>query len=349
MAVHLRSAGKAVAMRPALAEAEREIFKAVVEAAPCAMIVTDRGGTIAMANREAERLFGHQQEALIGQSVEFLLPHGTRGRHATKRRSFLRRPVARPMGSRRDLLARCRDGRVIPVEVGLSPLRANGSLYVISTIVDLTERKAAEERITRQAAALEEANRRLAELASTDSLTSLWNRRAFLDQLDIQLELAVRKARPLSVLMLDLDLFKSYNDRYGHLAGDEVLMRAARVLKLRARRSDFVARIGGEEFGIILPEADRGGATVLAEQFCCAIRASKWPRCAVTVSVGVATVAFESAVPRPQTPNRSELLAAADRALYRSKKRGRNCVSHVDDSDTNRHRRRPTARPRHGQ
>jgi diguanylate cyclase (GGDEF)-like protein/PAS domain S-box-containing protein len=329
-------------MRRAHVEPDHEIFRALVEAAPCAMIVAEEGETIAMVNREAGRLFGYQRHELIGRSIEVLLPHGTRRRHATDRRAFLRHPVARPMGSRRDVLGRCRDGRVIPVEVGLSPLRANGSLYVISTIIDLTQRRAAEERITRQAEALEEANRRLAELASTDSLTSLWNRRAFLDQLDVQLQLAVRTARPLSVLMLDLDLFKSYNDRYGHLAGDKVLAGAAHVLKLHTRRSDFIARIGGEEFGIILPEADRGGATVLAERFRSAIQASKWPRRAVTISVGAATVAFRSAVPRPETPSRSEVLAAADRALYRSKERGRNCVSHVDDADPNRHAQRPS-------
>lgn len=310
---------------------EHAVYRAAMEASPCATIVADEAGTITMANREAERLFGYDAGALVGQSIEVLVPDEVRGQHAGQRAAFLGHAMARPMGQNRDLSARRRDGEVFPVEIGLSPVRAGRHWSVVCAIVDLTERKRADERIAQQSAMLQEANARLAALASTDSLTTLWNRRSFLDQLDIQLEQAVRRARPVSVLLLDLDEFKGYNDTYGHLAGDEVLQGAARLLREHSRRSDFVARIGGEEFGVILPEADRSGSVMLAHRFRKAIDTATWPRRHVTVSVGAATVGFATAVPRPDPPARSHVLSAADRALYRSKERGRNCVTHVDE------------------
>ena len=102
-------------------------------------------------------------------------------------------------------------------------------------------------------------------------------------------------------------------------------------MREHSRRSDFLARIGGEEFAVILPEADSAGAVMLGHRFRKAIDLATWPRRHVTVSVGAATVGFATAVPRPVPPARSQVLAAADRALYCSKERGRNCVTHVDE------------------
>ena len=295
------------------------------------MLVVDGTGALAMANREAERLFGYEPNTLVGQSVDALLPEGLRAEHSSHRERYGTRPTARPMGQLRDLLARRRDGTVIPVEVGLNPVQTPSGFFVIAAVVDLSERKRVEQRMSQHAETLEAANARLAELASTDSLTSLWNRRAFLDQLSIQLELSVRGARTLSVLILDVDHFKPYNDQFGHLAGDEVLREVARVLRDHARRSDYLARIGGEEFGVILPETDRAGAVHFAERFRSAIETSPWPRRSITISVGAATVTFPSAVPRPPSPGYSEVLSAADRALYAAKESGRNRIAHVDD------------------
>jgi len=315
-----------------LAPAEHDIYRAAIEASPAPTIVTDSAGTIAIANREAERLFGCEAGTLLGRSIDALMPEALQGQHAEHRVRYATDPAARRMGALRDLRARRQsDGAEFPVEVGLSPVRTERGLYVVCAVVDLTERKRVEERLSQQAAALAAANERLTELATTDSLTSLWNRRAFLDQLDIQLEQAVRGAHPMSVLILDVDHFKPYNDTYGHLAGDEILRSAARLLRERARRSDFVARIGGEEFGVILHDANREGALKLAEQLRVAVEASQWPRRRITVSVGAATVAFQAPVPRPASPGRTRVLSAADRALYYSKEQGRNRVTHIDD------------------
>jgi diguanylate cyclase (GGDEF)-like protein/PAS domain S-box-containing protein len=297
-----------------LGRVEQDLYRVAIDASPCATLVADAAGTIALANREAERLFRCQPGSIVGRPIGTLLPE-----------------EVRPFGPRRDLEARRGDGTVFPVEVGLSPIETAQGRFLVWAVVDLTERKRVEDRLFQQTAALEAANARLTELATTDSLTSLWNRRAFLEQLDIQLEQSVRTARPMSVLILDVDDFKPYNDRYGHLAGDEILQGAARLLRERARRSDFLARIGGEEFGVILHGADRGGAVRLAEHLRVAVEATQWPRRRITVSVGAATVQFPSAVPRPESPARSQVLSLADQALYYSKETGRNRVTHVAD------------------
>jgi len=318
-------------MKSDLGSAESEIYRVAIEAAPVATIVVDGQGQIALANREAERLFGFDRGELLRKPIEVLLPHEVRDAHSARRLQFAADPVSRPMGRQRDLRARRADGLLFPVEVGLSPVTADGRSYVVCAIVDLTERKRSEERIVQQAALLEAANARLTELATTDSLTALWNRRAFLEQLDIRLEQAVRSARPLSVLILDVDEFKPYNDRYGHLAGDEILRGAAFLLRERARRSDYVARIGGEEFGVILHETDRQGAVRVAEKLRSAVETRDWPRRRITISVGAATVHVDRPVPRPAYPPRSKVLSLADQALYFSKESGRNRVTHVED------------------
>ena len=308
-----------------------DVYRVAIEASPTPTLVTDAEGVILLANREVERLFGWEPGTLVGCSTDVLLPEDLRTEHATHRARYAAEPAARPMGRQRDLRARHRDGTEFPVEVGLSPVHPAGSLYVVCTIMDLTERSKIREDLSQQAALLEQANQKLKELATTDHLTALWNRRAFLEQLDIELERAVRDARPMSVLILDVDHFKPYNDEFGHLAGDEVLRSMARVLRKQARRSDFLARIGGEEFGVLLHAADREGAVRMGERFRLGIEVASWPRRPITMSIGAVTVAFAKPVPRPKTPPRSELLAAADRALYHSKEQGRNRVTHIQD------------------
>jgi diguanylate cyclase (GGDEF)-like protein len=202
---------------------------------------------------------------------------------------------------------------------------------VISSIVDLTARKQAEDALVETARTLGEENERLVETVETDGLTALRTRQAFMDQLAIHLEVSVRHARPLSVLILDIDWFKDYNDDFGHLAGDEVLRKVGEVLMKVARRSDYVARLGGEEFGVILPETDKEGSIVLGERFREEIEAARWPNRKITVSIGGTTADFEKAVPRPPAPEIPVLLTQADQALYFSKADGRNRMTHASD------------------
>ncbi len=173
---------------------------------------------------------------------------------------------------------------------------------------------------------LHQANMLLQTQATTDGLTDLKNHRAFQERLVTEFERSKRYHTPLSLVLLDVDKFKQYNDTFGHPAGDIVLKRVAAIFLGTARNTDFLARYGGEEFVAILPETDATGAREAAERFRIAIETAYWPERAVTASFGVATV-------NDLIPSCSELIALADKALYRSKTLGRNCFTHADDYD----------------
>jgi len=173
---------------------------------------------------------------------------------------------------------------------------------------------------------LEAANTLLRALAITDGLTGLANHRHFQDRLAEEFRRTRRYDLPLSLILLDVDYFKKYNDAFGHPAGDVVLKRVADLLKCAARETDIVARYGGEEFTVILPETDSIGASVLAERIRESIAEAVWDKREITVSVGVVSVRLTS-------ENGAELVEQADQALYTSKSNGRNRVSVYRDDD----------------
>jgi diguanylate cyclase (GGDEF)-like protein len=178
------------------------------------------------------------------------------------------------------------------------------------------------------AAALENAQlyQRTKELSSHDELTGLFNRRYFFENLEKEVQRARRYRRAFCLLMLDLDHFKNYNDTHGHLKGDEVLKELARLLLGTTRRADLVARFGGEEFVIILPEITKQAGAVVAEKIrsaaeqCPFYGRGKQPGGKVTVTIGVATYPEDSEAGL-------ELVDVADRALYAGKQQGGNRVS----------------------
>ena len=168
--------------------------------------------------------------------------------------------------------------------------------------------------------ALLETNERLEELSLTDSLTRIGNRRAFDERLEDAFEHARRYERPLSLVLLDIDHFKSINDTHGHDAGDRVLRIVADVLANSSRHSDFVARIGGEEFAVLLPETALFEAMQFGEKLRCNIAIAPTATGAITVSIGIANM------PHSRITSRADLFRAADQALYRAKANGRNRV-----------------------
>lgn len=169
---------------------------------------------------------------------------------------------------------------------------------------------------------LEKANTKLQELATIDGLTGIKNHRSFQEELEKELQISRRSGRPLSLLLLDVDKFKGFNDDFGHPAGDEVLRGVSQILCDVARESDFVARYGGEEFVIVLPETPEHGAFEAAERYRRAIEEHSWPHRQVTASFGISTLSAN-------TENRAQLIALADSALYESKRKGRNCSTHA--------------------
>jgi diguanylate cyclase (GGDEF) domain len=167
-------------------------------------------------------------------------------------------------------------------------------------------------------------NRRLEELATTDPLTRVLNRRALTERLGVEMDRARRFRADLSVLLIDVDYFKRINDTAGHLAGDEVLRQIANLLEEAVRRVDIVARYGGEEFVLILPETGKEGAKVFGDRVCERFAAHQFGvggrDIRLTVSVGLATF------PSPQIASADDFLARADEGLYRAKANGRNQV-----------------------
>ena len=166
---------------------------------------------------------------------------------------------------------------------------------------------------------LEEANVQLERTAARDPVTGLYNRRALDERLLIEWNRAVRYQEPITIILLDLDHFKSYNDSFGHPAGDAVLKTIGALLQHGTRISDFPARYGGEEFVIVLPHTAEEEAARLAERIRAAIQAAPWKHRAITASIGVAARTDSMVQP-------SELIDAADVALYQAKKT-RNRVS----------------------
>ncbi len=172
---------------------------------------------------------------------------------------------------------------------------------------------------------LEEYQRRLesdlasaSEQAMTDALTGLRNRRAFQDRLEEELIRHRRYGAPVSLALIDIDDFKGYNDRHGHVAGDEALIAVSELIVKHSRATDLVARYGGEEFAVLLPNTDAEGAYVLAQRFRRAVEQQTRSSRSLTISLGVATATG--------TPTSVGLLQAADECLYRAKEQGRNRV-----------------------
>ena len=171
---------------------------------------------------------------------------------------------------------------------------------------------------------LTETNKRLELLSITDGLTKLHNHRYFQDEVARAFEESQRYQRPLSLAMIDIDFFKKINDTYGHAVGDDVLKRSAALYRDSVRSTDLVARYGGEEFAVMMPETELVDGITFAEKIRSLVEETPMETQAgpvqVTVSIGVASV------PQSRIHTAKELIVAADKALYRAKRSGRNQV-----------------------
>jgi diguanylate cyclase (GGDEF)-like protein/PAS domain S-box-containing protein len=168
----------------------------------------------------------------------------------------------------------------------------------------------------------------LQRMATTDELTSLPNRRKFLSTLEAELLRAKRYGRPLSLCMLDLDHFKRINDSYGHHVGDNVLKHVATIMTSILRETDMAGRLGGEEFGILLPDTQEDQAIIMAERLRWAIEDTGINQQSETLKI-TASIGVTSLKNQTELTQSSELLSAADCCLYHAKKNGRNQVSNI--------------------
>ena len=298
----------------ALRESEAKL-QAILDSCPLPIAWTDESGGVEYINRKVTELFGYTLEdlptveswyeaAYPDEAYRSAVMNAWAGAIDAAKRS------GKPIPGFEATIV-CKDGT--RREVSIAGSLINGRQLVIFT--DLTERKALERELEHQ--------------AQTDFLTGIPNRRYFLEMADVELARARRYRRPFSLLMLDLDLFKDINDRHGHRVGDLMLQRVVEVCRQTLRGVDVIGRLGGEEFGIILPETDAQRARQVAERLRQAVRVAEvrsgvGGSVSITTSVGVATFTDDD-------DDVGTVLNRADQALYDAKRAGRDQVRTESD------------------
>ncbi len=299
------------------AEENLRLLSSVAETSSSAIFVFGANFKLAYVNTAFLKLVSADANDLLGESGDAILSSFGSEEYAIR---ALRQVFRNPKPVELELSLCDKYGDRHWFELVLNPVLdgANKVTHFVAVGHNITDRKLVEHE-------LQTANKRLEALASTDGLTGVQNNRAFRQFLDLELAASHKTKKPLSIILLDVDMFKAFNDTFGHLAGDEVLRGVANTLLESCRVGDFVARYGGEEFVIVLPGADEEKAHAAAERVRTAIESAKWPHKQVTASFGVTTMSSSRA------KSIDKLIEEADQALYASKHGGRNQTTHFQD------------------
>ncbi len=291
----------------------RGLFKAVVDNSPTKIHIKDVEGRYTLINREAENLFGVSDVDGCGKTSYDLFPRETADAFTAHDQTVIE--VGAPMEEEEEFTLG--DGVHTFLTTKFPIFDQNGITGIGAVGIDITKRKRAEK-------ALRESERRLAHLAATDPLTGTDNRRSFFEKAERELRRARRYKRPVSLLMIDIDHFKSINDSHGHALGDRVLNHMVEACRGILREQDILGRLGGEEFAVVLIEENLAAAGQVAERLRQAVEAlevaTAGDACRFTISIGVCECAGE-----PETLGKA--LERADQALYAAKKNGRNRVA----------------------
>ena len=296
---------------------EREaLLDAIRQASHDAIVVIDDAGVVQLWNPAAERMFGYAADEIVGHHLHkrIALPED-QDKARPGLAGFVETGQGPVVGATREMIAVRKNGLTFPVELSVASFSLGGQWFAVGGMRDITKRK--------------EAERALRELATTDGLTGLFNRRHFMELAETEIHRAKRYGQPMAAIMFDVDHFKRVNDTYGHDAGDEVL-RALSALGVKLfREVDVLGRLGGEEFGVFLPQTSMEDAMMVAERMRAgveaAVVASSEGDLKITISIGVATL-------EPNVEGIEALLKHCDLALYAAKNTGRNkVVAYVED------------------
>ncbi|RMG91872.1 MAG: sensor domain-containing diguanylate cyclase [Zetaproteobacteria bacterium] len=304
-----------------LKQAKRELersqaeMQAILHAAVDGIIVIRSSGEIVLFNAAAEGLFGYAAEEVLGRNVCMLMPEAERKQHAEYIHRYLRTGKSHIIGREaREVTALRKNGESFPLELSVNRLDLDDGLYFVGVVRDISARKQAEEKIR--------------QLAHYDALTGLPNRSLFFERLSQAMAQARRYGHQLGLLFIDLDGFKPINDKHGHDIGDLVLKEVARRFRQCVRESDTVARIGGDEFVVLLPELEGlEGARSVANKLLQALAEpvqAKDVSCSLGCSIGVALFPDHGR-------DVDQLVKQADLAMYEAKRAGKNKVRIADE------------------
>ena len=292
-----------------------------------AQIVRLSDGLLMDVNEGFTELFGYSRGEVLGISTMKI----NFWKDIEDRQAFLEKLKEQGRCENLEFVFQRKDGSEFFGMISAKIIEIQEVPHIVSVIRDISEGKVAEQHIKELVQQLE-TEKNTAQINSiTDSMTGLANRRYFDISLKTEFYRLKRSGEPLSLIMLDVDQFKNFNDTYGHVAGDDCLIRIGRMLKeVVSRVPDIAARYGGEEFAVILPETESAGAKALGEKIRQGIEDLCVPHSAsdvsefVTVSLGVASVRTTDMVSPEQ------VVALADKALYRAKRKGRNRMEVAD-------------------
>lgn len=293
-------------------------FLKFMDCSPAIAFVKDEKGRYIYVNETFLTRFGLEMKDVLGKDDFQLMPYAAA---RTTRAHDLKVLTSQQTVSLVEAIAENDSDPTSYWQVHKFPLHGQGLIGGVAT--DITALKHYEKKLVASQAALEASKRELQEslarleiLSTTDALTGLKNRRAINADLENEWAYAARYGTPLSVLMMDLDHFKRVNDTLGHQGGDELLKAVAEILTRHNRTNDSAARFGGEEFIAVLPNTDERGARNLAERIRLEVE-----------SIGVTTISIGVAARGALMNTPEDLVKAADNALYRAKRKGRNRVS----------------------
>jgi diguanylate cyclase (GGDEF)-like protein/PAS domain S-box-containing protein len=312
----------------AIREAHERLNALISNVVDSVIVITD-SGIVEDANPATYRVFGYQPEEIIGRKINILMPEPVRGLHDSYLERYRSTGDSNVIGIGRQVEAQHKSGRRFPLDLSVSEIEVQGERLFIGILRDVSEQVAMRERMRKAYEDLKRVNSELEKQARTDKLTGLANRRQFDINCMAEALEAARELSSLSVLLLDVDYFKPFNDHYGHPAGDRCLRDIADMLRRSfSRAGDLVARYGGEEFAVILPARNQAQAAWSAARCLEAIRKRAIPHARsqiadhVTVSIGLVSYHPGSNT----TIDPEELIQVADQMLYLAKAQGRNQV-----------------------
>ena len=290
--------------------------------APEAIIKVQTDGSIIKANEQMATLFGYEIDELEQMNVSNLIPDNVKRSHPTDMKNYFEHGETRKMGEERGKLQAIRkNGEPLTIEITLSLIQTRYGKNALAIIRDVSEKQELIESLQNQVKEIEQ----LEALAVIDPLTKVHNKRYFETQLDQEFENFKRHQYVYSLLIIDIDHFKQVNDNFGHGKGDEIIGTIANVLNELRRFGDTLARIGGDEFAILLPHTNLDSALAISDRIVYAMEAENIicdiaRQARITVSIGASMV-----IDTDESPHSA--FERADKALYISKQQGRNRAS----------------------